>query len=155
MRAGMWVALAAVVAVAGCGAARDSRLNPMNWFGSSQSVQAVAGPSGQVALDDGLVQVAEVTQLHVEPTKGGAIIRAVGVPATQGWYRAELRRETSAEGTLSYSFLLKAPPPEAARLGTPLSREVTVATFVSDFQLSGVSTVTVTGALNGRSTGRR
>lgn len=154
MRAGMWVALAAVVAVAGCGTVRNSRLNPVNWFGGSTS-NAVVSNDPQVIADDGRLIVAEVTELHVEHTKGGAIIRAVGVPGTQGWYDAELVRQPSAENELSYRFVLKPPTDKVQRSGIPRSREVTVATFVNDFALSGITGVTVSGEKNARSTRRR
>lgn len=155
MRAGMWVALTAVVAVAGCSTVRESRLNPLNWFGSSQSQPIEAGATPQSVLDGGRFPVAEVTQLHIEPTKGGAIIRAVGVPASQGWYRAELVSQEGAEGELSYRFVLQPPPAEVQRVGTPLSREVTAATFVKSSVLDEIRTVTVTGERNARSTRRR
>lgn len=153
MRAGMWVALAAVVAVAGCGTVRDSRLNPVNWFGGSSA--RVVSTDPQVIADEGRMLVAEVTELHVERTKGGAIIRAVGVPGTQGWYDALLVRQPSAANELSYRFVLMPPKDKVQRTGIPRSREVTVATFVNDYALSGITEVTVSGERNARSTRRR
>ena len=153
MRKAVLAGLAAVMVVTGCASVRDSRFNPFNWFGRSKEERAVA----QVAatLDGGRVQVAQVTELFVEPTTGGAIVRAKGVPPTQGWYRAELiREETATEGEAVFRFVVKQPQGVAPQ-GTPFSREVTVATFLNDFALEGIRTITVTGAQNARSTRRR
>lgn len=151
MRAGILAALAAVMVVSSCAAARQSRLNPFNWFGRSQAVAAVAAPD----RDGGRIPVQQVTQLHVEPTRGGAIVRAVGVPPTQGWYQAQLVAEPREKAEeIVYRFVLKEPQP-GERVGTPVSREVTVATFISEFRLEGVRSITVTGAENARTTRRR
>ncbi len=151
MRRSLLAALAAAMVVTGCATVRESRLNPFNWFGRSERTAAV--PAAAVR-DGGRIPVAQVTELFVEPATGGAIIRAKGVPPTQGWYSAELlREETAGEGEIVFRFVLK--EPREAVPGTPLSREVTVATFVNDFQLDGVRTITVTGTENGRSVRRR
>ncbi|MDX5357254.1 MAG: hypothetical protein LPK12_05895 [Rhodobacterales bacterium] len=151
MRKSLMAALAAVMVVTGCASVRESRLNPFNWFGRSEKAAAVAA---EPVRDEGRVPVAQVTELFVEPTVGGAIIRAKGLPPTQGWYAAELiQEEVDKPGELVFRFVLK--QPAAAVSGTPMSREVTVATFVSDFKLEGVRTITVTGSDNARTTRRR
>lgn len=153
MRKAVLAGLAAVMVVTGCATVRESRLNPFNWFGRSQEQRAVAQAAAQV--DGGRVQVDQVIALTVEPATGGAIVRAVGVPETQGWYKAELiREETEKEGEAVFRFVVK--KPEGAVLtGTPMSREITAATFLTNFQLESIRTVTVTGAKNARSTRRR
>lgn len=151
MRTSLLAALAAVMVVTGCATVRESRLNPFNWFGRSERTAAVPAA---VVRDGGRIPVAQVTELFVEPATGGAIIRAKGVPATQGWYAAELVRDTEApEGELVFRFVLK--QPREAVQGTPHSREVTVATFVTTQRLESVRTITVTGSENARSTRRR
>lgn len=153
MRKAVLAGLTAAMVVGGCASVRESRFNPLNWFGRSSEARAVA--QAAATIDGGRVQVAQVTELFVEPTTGGAIIRAKGVPPTQGWYMAELIREDAAnEGEIVYRFVVKQPQGDP-RQGTPFSREITVATFVSSFQLEGVRTITVTGAQNARSTRRR
>lgn len=152
MRNGILAALAAVMVVSGCATIGRSRLNPVNWFGRSQATAVV---TAEPTRDGGRVPVQQVTALFVEPTRGGAIIRATGVPPTQGWYEAQLiaePRDNPAE--LVYRFVLKEPAP-GTRVGTLVSREVTVATFVSDFRLEEVRRITVTGAQNARTTQRR
>lgn len=153
MRKAMLAGLAAAMVVTGCASVRESRLNPFNWFGRSTQERAVA--QAAAAVDGGRVQVDQVTELFIEPTTGGAIVRAKGVPPTQGWYKAELIRETAAnEGELVFRFVVKAPQGEMPQ-GTPMSREITAATFLNDFTLEGVRSITVTGAQNARSTRRR
>lgn len=141
-----------MLVVGACGGVRESRFNPLNWFGRSQRAQAVAAAQ---LPDGGRQQVAEVTELHIERATGGAIIRAKGVPVTQGWYKAELVAEDSENPDhLVYRFVVQEPRPPV-RQGTPFSREITAATFVNDFRLEGVRRITVTGAGNARTVNRR
>ncbi|MFN3644713.1 MAG: hypothetical protein ACK4TB_17520 [Gemmobacter sp.] len=146
--------LAATLVVAGCATVRDSRVNPFNWFGRSAEARAVArAPAARV---DPRQPIAQVTELAVEPTPGGAIIRATGLPPTQGHWDAALVLERPEEGAseLVYRFLVQ--PPRVPRpAGTPMSREVTVALFASNIRLEGVRRITVTGDANARSVNRR
>jgi hypothetical protein len=144
-------ALTLVLFVGACGAVRDSRLNPFNWFKRSESAEAIAA-----APADKRVLVAQVTSMAVENTPGGAILRATGLPPTQGWWDGVLQRDLEAEkpGELVFRFVLQ-PPPEALRASTPQSREVTVAIYLTDFRLEGIGKITVTGEQNARSTARR
>lgn len=152
MRRGVLAAIAAVTVVAGCATVRDSRVNPFNWFGRSEPVAAV---SPEATQDDGRNQVAQVSELFLEPASGGAILRATGLPPTQGWYSGALIEEpTEREGELVFRFVVEAPE-AASRQGQPRSREVTVGTFLNSFKLEGVRTITVTGAENARSIRRR
>lgn len=131
------------LALAGCGF-RDSRLNPFNWFGRGEPREAV------VATDptDPRPLVAGVVSLTVEPTQGGAIVRARGQTPTQGWWDAELVEvPTDNPGVLVYEFRLKEPT-ERTDVSTPQSREVDVAVFVSRFDLDGVGEIVVQGAQN-------
>jgi len=137
-----------------CGTVRESRLNPFNWFGRSTEAVAVA-PTDVGTTADPRALVATVQTLSVEATPGGAIIRATGIPATQGyWDGALVREERDRDDELRFRFVL-APPPVARPAGTPLSREVTVATYVSNIRLDGIRSVTVIGAGNARTTARR
>ena len=153
MRKAVLAGLAAVMVVSGCASVRESRFNPLNWFGRSQEARAVA--QAAAAVDGGRVPVDQVIELSVEPTTGGAIVRAKGLPQTQGWYRAELiREEVAKDGEIVFRFVVKKPE-GVTPAGTPMSREITAAAFLTDFQLEGVRTITVTGTQNARSTRRR
>ena len=143
--------LMAPLALASCGIS-ETRLNPFNWFGGGDNV-STAQPLEIVVRADTRPIVAEITQLDVERTPGGAIIRVTGLPPTQGWHGASLVNVDPDgqpfNGVLSYS--LRALPPDApTRVSTRQSRELTAAVFVSDILLSNVRVIQVTGARNSR-----
>ena len=138
-------------ALGGCGRMRDSRFNPLNWFGPGR--QAVVTDL-YVRPDDARALVAEVTVLKVEPYPGGAIVRATGVPPTQGFWEAELvAQPLDDQGRLVFEFRVF-PPPEPAAAGTAWSRQVTVAAALSDIKLQGVTAIVVQGASNALSARR-
>ncbi len=145
-------AIPLVLVLAACGGGFSARLNPLNWFGGSEEVQATTLVSDTVAQDPRpLVQ--QVTFLAVEPMQGGAIVRATGLPPTQGYWNAELVARPVEDGVLVYDFRL-VPPPAPAAVSTQQSREVQVAAFVSNFKLDGISQITVQAASNARSSRR-
>lgn len=139
------------LALAGCGRVRDSKLNPFNWFKRSKERTAVAP---QAAPADPRPLVETVLDLKVEPIPGGAIVRARGLPPTQGWWDAELvPLEVEEIGLLVYEFRL-APPDRPTDVNLPQSREVDVAIYVSDYKLEFVSEIVVQGSGNARSARR-
>lgn len=140
-------ALALTMLLSAC--APISRLNPLTWFGGARSEPA---PEGLVRATDARPLVAEVTALTVERTSTGAIVRAEGLNPTQGWWDAELVPQTSLrpiDGVVVYEFRI-APPVEPARISTPQSRTVTVATTLSPAELAAVREIVVLGAGNQR-----
>lgn len=156
MRLPITLMLITALTVAGCGRIRESRLNPFNWFG--RSAPAPVEAAAVIAADpgDGRTLVAEVTAMEVTAQPGGAIIRATGLPPTQGWWQADLvalNGGEPVEGVLSYRFVIVAPPGET-RISTPQSREITAAVFVSAKVLADVRTITVQGAAGSRSSRR-
>ena len=141
--------LIATLVVAGCG----SRLNPMNWFGSSEETVAEA-PAGFAAETRPLV--AEVTELRIERISTGAIVRATGLPPIQGHWDAELvptNLRSLENGELIYEFRLRAPL-DPLPSSTVRSREVVVAADLSNVELRNVRRVTVIAAGNKRSVRR-
>lgn len=141
--------LIATLVLVGCG----SRLNPMNWFGSDEETIAAA-PEAFTA--DPRPLVGNVTQLRIERITSGAIVRATGLPQTQGYWDAELvptNLKDLKNGELIYEFRVHAPldpmPSSTAR-----SREVFVASDLSEVELRGVRKITVVGAGNRRSVRR-
>jgi hypothetical protein len=147
------IALVAVLClVTACAGIRTSRLNPLNWFGPARAAPVTALVAA--AAEDPRALVAQVTRLVVEPTPGGAIVRATGLPPTQGYWEAELVEvETEDPESLTFDFRIF-PPVTPARAGTPVSREVVVAIAVSNVALADVSRITVQGATNALSSGR-
>lgn len=149
-------ALAATIALgllAGCGGL--SSLNPFTWFSSSEEV-TITPEGGYEVVEDNRALVSEVTEMAIEPFPGGAILRAVGVPPTQGWWDAELIAENdgrAVDGVLRYRFVVAAPR-QATRAGPPMSREVSVGEYISDHRLAGVRRIEVVGAQNARAANR-
>ncbi|MDD9923054.1 MAG: hypothetical protein OXQ92_12355 [Boseongicola sp.] len=145
------VAVLAVVGLSGCGD-RGFSLNPFSWFGSETEVETLDEINLQTYVDDRPL-IENVTSLTIDRTPGGAIIRATGLPPTQGWHTAALVSDTEGEpvnGVLSYTF--RAVPPEnTERVSTVQSREITTGKFVSDIVLANVREIRVIGARNIRS----
>ena len=146
-------ALTLLIFLASCGGMRDSRLNPLNWFGRDREERVAAVDA--VAVDPrGLVN--EVIKLKVDRMPGGAIIHAFGLPETQGHWEAELvpvNDEHPDKGTLVYEFRLL-PPLGPKPAGTKRSREVVVGHFVSDQGLVGVRRIQVIAKQNSRTVRR-
>jgi hypothetical protein len=153
MRKTALAAMTLVLLLGACGGLRDSRFNPINWFGGARDGRAVedAGPVG-----DGRELVAQVIQFSVEPAVGGAVLRATGLPPTQGWYEGELVLvpDEDKPDELLFRFVIRAPV-IPNRVSTQQSREVTVARFVSDYRLEGIRRITVTAEGNARTVSRR
>jgi hypothetical protein len=148
-------ALAMVLALGACGTMRESRLNPMNWFGRD-STETLAPRAGWNTSVDRRALVPVVTEMEVIPTTGGALLRASGVTQTQGWWDAELRPvndERPLDGALIYEFVLAAPRGPTA-VSTEASRTVTAGVKISTARLQGVSRIIVRGAQNARTVSR-
>lgn len=130
--------------LAGCA----SRWNPLNWFGRDRPEEGIAR-TAPVAQDPRPL-IDEVLRISAEPAQGGAILRAVGLAATQGYYDAELEQIPAGPGILAFRFRVM-PPPEPARVSSAASREIQVATFLSDQTLQGIRQIQVLGARASRS----
>jgi hypothetical protein len=137
--------------LAGCGGFRDSRLNPLNWFGRSEPRETIVLPDER---QDPRPLVETVLSMTVEPIPGGAIVRARGQTPTQGWWQAELvPQDIDENGVLVYEFRL-VPPVAATDVNTPQSRQVDVAIYISDIRLERVREIVVQGATNARAARR-
>lgn len=144
------LALAALLTLTACGAVRESRLNPFNWFGPSE-------PRESIVLEDPVdprLLVADVISMDVEAYSGGVIVRATGRNPTQGYWDAELvEAETDDPTEIVFEFRLL-PPVLTSDVSTPQSREVTVAKTLSPARLEQITRITVQGANNARSVRR-
>ena len=145
----VWL-LVALLALTGCGFGQ-SRFNPFNWFGPPRVGTPVSIYTAPV---DPRGLVATVLTLKVEPYPGGAIIRATGLPATQGYWDAALvLLPDDGKGRLVYEFRIS-PPKTPAPPGSQPSREVTVAANATEFQLQTITAIEVQGAGNALSAHR-
>ncbi len=161
------VLLLSTLVLTSCGSVRESRLNPLNWFGRSESrpVQATDGVNPLIPKrrDSAFRQqqdtsyqgwaLGEVSELVVERRPGGAIIRATAVADYQGAYDLKLVKveQESTGGTLTYAF--RGIQPRQAR-GSVATRTHTAAVWLTDNQLLGIQTVQVRGDRNVRSVRR-
>lgn len=142
--------------LAGCSSISESRLNPTNWWDDAprETLEPEGGYTPTVV--DNRPLVAEVNALRIEPTLGGIIIHATGLPPFQQYWDAELvqvSEEIAPAGTLVYNFRLSPPVTPVAR-GTTRSRQVEAAAFASSTDLRGISRITVNGATNSQSRSR-
>lgn len=147
------LALAVAVLLAGCGRLAESRINPFNWFGRDRPVETTAPQS---ALErDTRPLVAQVSSVTIERAPGGAILRATGLPPTQGFWDPGLLLDESrsSPGLLVYQFRLERPVTRQ-RTSTETSREVVTAVFLTDQNLASVREIQVLGAAGSRAVRR-
>ena len=141
--------IAALAMLSGCQSVRESNLNPGNWFGGNDDDQMV----NATTVSDPFVSVPlipRVTNVIVEETPGGAIIRAVGLPPEQGWFGAELVSESGGrpvDGVLRYAFVAL-PPLTPAPVSTEQSREIVVGRFISSRTLANTREIQVVAGEN-------
>ncbi len=148
-------ALSVLILLGACDQSESTWYNPFSWFGGSQEVEAneLAAQDVGTAADPRPL-VAQVLSLSVDPFPGGAIVRATGLPPTQGYWAGDLIRvEGDDPSRITFRFVAIAPP-EPARVSTQQSREIVVGTSLSDIELEGVREITVQGASNARATRR-
>ncbi|EEB83294.1 hypothetical protein [Roseobacter sp. GAI101] len=158
--------LVSTLVLTGCATVRDSRVNPFNWFGTAQSeprAQTAANTNPLIPQSAGLFASAraktevylgqpmdQVTNLTVEKTPGGAVIRATGLAARQGIYKVQLtpanEDELPVDGVLTYR--LEGIQPVNTSVGTQPTREVIAARAVTDQMLAGVRMIRIEGQRN-------
>lgn len=143
-------ALCATLALGACSSIGKSRLNPFNWFGRSQEA-TVSAPTAEIA--DKRALVAQVTDLTLEKMPGGVIVRATGLPPTQGFWEAELVARPIEDGIITYDFRVF-PPITPKASSTTQSREIIVAAYLSNIKLDAIRQITVQGASNARTSRR-
>ena len=150
MRRPLLAALSALMLVQACGGGFSARLNPFNWFKRSAPTEVVevATPADPRALVD------RVISLSIDSYPGGAIVRATGLPPSQGWWSAELvARPVDEKGVLVYDFRVF-PPPGPTPPGPQQSREIAVAADLTDRDLAGITQIVVQGANDARASRR-
>lgn len=166
MRKTVSLLLVTSLTLAACGFGQ-SRLNPVNWFGRSQSVPVAQSTEttnplipkrgGIFARERERAKIyqggpfQQITGLVVERVPGGAIIRATGLAARQGIYDVQLtpanEDEEPVDGVLVYRLEGITPNRNTAQ-GTAPTREVVAARKLTDQQLRNVRSIRVEGQLN-------
>lgn len=136
------LAISAIV-LSACG---ESRLNPFNWFKKSVDEPTIA--QAEYFDPEGLID--RVLEMHIDQTLDGAIIHAVGLPPTQGYWGAELlpmNNGIPVDGVLTYRFDAFEPV-GFERVVNQRSREVLAATRLSHEELEGVTAIRIIAASN-------
>lgn len=153
MKTRLGLAFAATAVLASCGAGGSS-LNPFSWFRSEPEVRVAATAAAIPTDPRPLVQ--QVEWVKVERTTSGAVLSAMGLPPTQGYFDAELvplNDERPLDGVLRYEFRAFAPV-VARPAGTRQSREISAGRAITVNDLVGVRRIEVIAASNRRSASR-
>lgn len=152
MRRPLLAALTAVLVLQACGGGFSAKLNPFNWFGKSDRAVVVLAETGLPVDERSLVD--RVISLNIDSYPGGAIVRATGLPPSQGWWDAELvPRPLDENGVLVYDFRVF-PPVRSTGSGPQQSREIAVAANLTTAQLASITQIVVQGANDARSSRR-
>ncbi|MCF2903671.1 hypothetical protein L0666_01610 [Octadecabacter sp. CECT 8868] len=156
------LSVAVLITLSGCARLSESRMNPFNWFGNSREVTEASAPqdirplvteSKRTVIVDGRALLQSVTELRIERSATGAIVRATGIAPTQGYYNAELVDAGVSNGVLTLEFRAQAPTGFEAQ-GSPRSRQISAAYVIDSADLSGIRTVRVQAQTNARTSGR-
>jgi len=157
MRPVLPMVLAASLAVAGCSQIYQSRFNPLNWFGGSETV---ANEDGTVVLRplvpenagdrviDARTLIGSVVDLSVDRTPDGAIVRATGTTTAPSQFNAELVPTSIENGVLNLAFRVQTPAIATTAQREP--RQITVAYLVDNQLLSQIRSIQVQGSQNSR-----
>ena len=173
MRTFLTILVISSMVLSGCSRLRDSRLNPGNWFGKSAPRAVATAPGGQSAEANPLIPVRtsirrrdkreiylgtpvdRITNVSVERTTAGAIVRVTAVSLQQGAYDVRLTSDTDGDpvdGVLTFRMMALQPTNEPQ--GLPRQRTVHAARFVSHNDLATTRIIRVVGARNEHTTRR-
>lgn len=160
--------LAGALVLAGCGW-KESRINPVNWFGNSEPVEVVVDENTNPLIPqkkqkrglfdkpedvDNSVLVGQLTELRIDRTNIGAIIYATAIADRQGAFDVELRPlEDTQDGVLTLEFRVVYPE-DPTHLGSEYSRTVHAARSVTQQGLDGIRLIRVLAAQNARESRR-
>lgn len=144
--------------LAGCGSLRESRFNPLNWFGKSEAVtvdengqrlvvlKTLAPRNGYPDFVDTRALAPNITALDVRKSASGAIVVATTQVPTLGYYDAELRPAGPVEdGVLTLEFRLRVPTGVQPR-GADHQRRITAARSIQNVELQQIKRIVVTSA---------
>lgn len=148
--------------LAGCATVRESKFNPLNWFGKSEAVtvdqngqpvvvlKTLAPRKGYPAFTDTRPLAPALSDVKMVKSASGAIVTATAPLPSLGYYDAELVAVPSERAdTLVFDFRLR-PPSEAAPQGSAAQRHITAAKSLSTAEIAGIRTVIVKAANGAR-----
>ena len=148
---------AVLMTLTGCARVAESRFNPLNWFGSSQTAPVPLDtelrplvPRTRTTIEvDNRPLITSVSTMSIDRTTTGAIVRATGVAPTQGFYNAELVSRGIDNGVLTLDFRAQAPADFGAD-GSTRSRQISAAYILDRSELAAIRSVRVQGATDAR-----
>ena len=157
MKLSLGVLLISATLTAGCGAVRNSRLNPFNWFGGATSrpvaTQTAVGTNpllpqrtraGLFSRETQEVYaappIAVIDELLIERRPGGAVIRTTGIAERAGPFDVRLVAEEQADPAALVMTLRALQRPGPRNTG-PDARKVTAARWITDNELIGISRI--------------
>lgn len=172
-RCALGALLIGTLTLSACGGLRDSRVNPLNWFGGSEETEValpedynplipeeedrgtiIFGGNRDEQQEDRSVAITRINGLQIDRTNSGAIIVATGEAKRLGAYDAALVRDAdSAPGTLSYVFRVTYPE-NPTFVGSEATRTIRAAASISRQELNAVRTIRVEGQENARESRR-
>jgi hypothetical protein len=166
MRRQVIISVLALSLLGGCARIGASKFNPLNWFGPSEEVArtetgqkitvlpTLAPKSGYARFQDTRPLVPSLADVSIVKSASGAIITAVGIVPSLGYYDAELVRvETGTPSELVLDFRVRAPETVTA-LGSQAQRRITVARSISTPDLANIRTITVRASSGARAVRR-
>lgn len=166
MRIFVTVLVISTMVLSGCG---NSSANPRNWFGKKKAQRTVQTTDSEAAEQNPLipdtvgifesrrkqrttyegVPVDQISNLVIERTSSGAIVRVTGVSLRQGAHDVRLTSDTKGEpkdGVLTLT--LKALQFTNTRQGPERTRVIKAARHVSANQLEKIRVIQVVAARN-------
>jgi len=151
MRSRLSLPVAALAALASC--SNDNEGGAFaNWFTTNDRPETLVPVEEELVVDNRPL-VPRVTDLRLEKTTSGLIVRAVGQTPAQGYWQPGLvlrqRDGRPQNGVLGFDF--RAAPPVAPLPGPARAREISAGRFISTQQLRGVREIRVYGQDNFRS----
>lgn len=171
MRRTVTLLVISTMVLSACGGWSKSRVNPSNWFGKSRSQPrqeaTIENPNPLIPERVGIfrkdkrevydgVLLSEVTDVVIDRTNAGGIVRVTGKSRLQGAFDVRLTSDTDGEpedGVLTFS--LKAIQPDDQGVGSTAGRTVSVGRYVSKDVLARTSTIRIVAESNVRTTKRR
>lgn len=155
------------VALAACGGrgsssgSASSGLNPFGWFGGGKSEPKSLMPEGgyPTQTSDNRNLISHVASAGWKPLYEGRMLVVTGVPATKGWYGADLVTEVpmpkgrirgDENGTLRLRMVALPPPANTYAASAPAAAvdSIEVSMTLSHEALSTIREVVITGATN-------
>jgi hypothetical protein len=149
-------------ALSACTTINQSRLNPLNWFGSGDAAPVVTADqplhplvpaAAQLGETDQRGLISEVTQVRVIRTANGALVQATGRSVAPGAYNAELVQTGRENGRLTFAFRVDRLA-TGSQIAATQSQEIIAVQELDTNELFGIRQIAVQSASGLKMTSR-